>query len=71
MASQSVEADPRRWLVLGSFMFGSFIQCFRFMDFSTNAALAKRSLAMSLEVQDGLLYYGAFAATLPAMWQRE
>ena len=60
--------DPRRHAVLACFCFHSFVQCFCFMDFSTDAALVQRSLAMQDGVEDGLLYYGAFAATLPAMW---
>ena len=37
------------------------------MDFSTDSTLVKSSLRLTEEVQDGLLYFGGFAATLPAM----
>jgi len=66
--SESPAPDPRRHLVLGCFCFHSFIQCFCFMDFSTVSELDNDSLDMHTEVLDGLLYYGGFAATLPAMW---
>lgn len=60
--------DPRRYLVLGCFCFHSFIQCFDFMDFSTDADLSHEALGESAPLLNGLLYYGGFAATLPAMF---
>ena len=62
--------DARRWIVLASFCLHSFVQCFVFMDFSTNEALTERALHISgraATAESGLLYYGGFAATLPAM----
>jgi len=64
----NIQADPRRHIVLACFCFHSFIQCFCFMDFSTDADLSNEALGESAAVLNGLLYYGGFAATLPAMW---
>jgi len=70
---RQAEPDPRRHLVLACFCFHSFIQCFCFMDFSTDEKLSNEALSVAedsatSELLNGLLYYGGFAATLPAMW---
>ena len=61
------DADPRRHLVLFTFCLHNFFQCFCFMDFSTDEELVKPAINMTSEAEIGLLYYGGFAATLPAM----
>lgn len=60
-------ADPRRHVVLAAFCFQNFMQCFCFLDFSTDAVLVQNVLNITSEAETGLLYYGGFAATLPAM----
>ena len=71
-SSADRHADPRRHAVLACFCFHSFIQCFSFMDFSTDSELTYASLGMGtmhdVQLLEGLLYSGGFAATLPAMW---
>ena len=63
-------ADPMRWWVLLSFCVQSFLQNFAFMNFSTDPLLLNEVLQLEGDlagVELGFIYYGAYAATLPAM----
>ena len=60
-------ADPRRHAVLAAFCVQNFMQCFCFLDFSTDVPLTKAALNTTSDADVGLLYYGGFASTLPAM----
>lgn len=66
------EPAAGRHLVLLTFCLHNFFQCFCFMDFTTDEDVVTPMLNMNMSSAAGaaeldLLYYGGFAATLPAM----
>lgn len=66
------EPAAGRHLVLVTFCLHNFFQCFCFMDFTTDEDVVTPMLNMNMSSAAGaaeldLLYYGGFAATLPAM----
>ena len=65
--SSAPAADPRRFAVLACFCLHSAFQNFCFMNFATDQDLVNKMLGEPSALENLLLSYGAFAATLPAM----